>query len=260
MLLRVRDAWLQRSVNLSPELLEKLYLASKSDHVRHSPSQFANPSALGFMGFAIADVTFAMVLMGWGGAASLTSVVGIFFFTGPLLLILTTIFEWVMGRFLSMMICGFFSVFWFSFGLLQLPTMGIAASYSATGDAAQGAVSVGYNAGIALYLVAMGCALFTFFVFTLRTNVVLALIIGLATVAVYVLSAAYFSVSRRDFHRATQLQHAGGALLFVVGLLGWYMTVVIMAGESGFPNLPCGDLSHLWPQPSVDAERSGKQA
>jgi hypothetical protein len=105
-----------------------------------------------------------------------------------------------------MMICGFFSVFWFSFGLLELPTMGFAASYSATGNAAEGAASVGYNSGIALYLIALGCTLFTFFIFTLRTNVVLAIIIGLATVAIWILSGAYFKVSSGDFGMASQLQ------------------------------------------------------
>lgn len=174
--------------------------------------------------FAIADCTFAMVLLGWGGASSLESVAyvepilqscvqadqlcsGIFFFTGPLLLILATIFEFIMGSFLSMMICGFFSVFWFSFGLLQLPNLGLAASYSSTGSAAEGAASQGYNAAIALYLVALGCALLTFFFFTLKTNVVLAMIIGFATVAIYILSAAYFKVSYGDYGTAIKLQH-----------------------------------------------------
>ena len=74
-----------------------------------------------------------MVMMGWGGASGLSPVVyvfvlslsfdsgrlhlvrhvyyhanaflpnsGIFFFVGPVLLVLTTIFEWIMGNFFSM--------------------------------------------------------------------------------------------------------------------------------------------------------------
>jgi uncharacterized protein len=35
---------------------------------------------------------------------------------------------------------------------------------------------------------------------------------------------------------------------FVVALLGWYMTVVMMAAELRVTvKLPVGDLSHLWP-------------
>jgi hypothetical protein len=113
-----------------------------------------------------------------------------------------------MNNFLPMMICGFFTVFWFSFGFLQLPTLGIAASFSATGtNAAEGAISVGYTAGIGLYLVTLGTTLFTFWVFTLKANVVLSLIIGLATIAVYILSAAYFTLGLGNFGKATNLQH-----------------------------------------------------
>jgi hypothetical protein len=114
-----------------------------------------------------------------------------------------------MGNFFSMMVCGFFCVFWLSFGILQLPTAGIAASYSATGDASEGAISLGYNAGIALYLIALGCAVFTFFVFAFKTNVISVLIFAFATTSVFILSAAYWNVSLGNFNKATRFQHVG---------------------------------------------------
>jgi len=41
---------------------------------------------------------------------------------------------------------------------------------------------------------------------------------------------------------------AGGALTFVVAILGWYMTVVMMCAELRITvKLPVGDLSHFWP-------------
>lgn len=106
-----------------------------------------------------------------------------------------------------MMICGFFTVFWLSFFPLLLPTLGIAASYSTTGSTAEGVLSQGYNAGIALYLVTMGCAEFTFFVFALKTNVVLVLLNALATTATYLLASAYFNVSNGNFAKGTTLQY-----------------------------------------------------
>jgi hypothetical protein len=57
-----------------------------------------------------------------------------------------------MGNFFSMMVMGMFAVFWLSFGVLETPSWGIAAAYSATGNEAEGAASVGYNAAVALYL------------------------------------------------------------------------------------------------------------
>lgn len=81
-------------MTISPELFEKLYLTPKVPK-----SGFANPTPMGFVGFVISTFTFSMVLMGWGGAAGLAGVAGIFFFVGPVLLILATIFEWIMGNF-----------------------------------------------------------------------------------------------------------------------------------------------------------------
>jgi succinate-acetate transporter protein len=114
--------------------------------------------------------------------------------------------EWIMGNFLSMMIMGMFAVYWLSFGALQTPSMGIAASYSATGDAAQGALTVGYNAAIALYLMVWGFWLFTTFIFTLMTNVVLVLIFLFASLASFVLGAAYWKVSTAEFALAANLE------------------------------------------------------
>ena len=130
-----------------------------------------------------------------------------FFFTGPVLLILTTIFEWIMGNFFPMMVCGLFAVFWLSFGCLQMPTWNIAASYSTTGtNAAEGAASVGYNAALALYCIVWGFALFTFFLFTLKTNTVFATIFFLVFSGAFLLSAAYWKVTSGDYTTAGKLE------------------------------------------------------
>lgn len=105
-----------------------------------------------------------------------------------------------------MMVMGLFSVFWLSFGMLQLPTLGLAAAYSATGDAAEGAVSQEYNAVIGLYLIVWGFALFTYFILTLKTNVIIALIFFFVTIASWVLAGAYFRVAAGDYGTAGQLQ------------------------------------------------------
>jgi hypothetical protein len=105
------------------------------------------------------------------------------------------------------MVCGLFAVFWLSFGVLQLPEWQIAASYSVSGtNASEGAISVGYNAAIALYLIVWGFSLFTFFVFTLRTNMVFAMIFFFVDVGVWLLTAAYWKVAAGDFTHALKLQ------------------------------------------------------
>ena len=48
------------------------------------------------------------------------------------------------------------------------------------------------------------------------------------------------------------LQQGGGALLFVVAMLGWYMCFVIMAGEMRINfAFPVFDLSHFWARTDV---------
>jgi uncharacterized protein len=101
---------------------------------------------------------------------------------------------------------GLFAVFWLSFGMLQLPTLGLATPYSATGDAAEGLASKQYNAVVALYLIVWGFALLTFFIFTLKTNIVIAGIFFFVTIASWVLAGAYFNVASGNYARAGQCQ------------------------------------------------------
>lgn len=62
------------------------------------------------------------------------------------------VFEWIMGNFFPMMVMGLFSVFWLSFGVLQLPTLQLGAPF-ATPDDPTGTSSPAFNAAIALYLI-----------------------------------------------------------------------------------------------------------
>lgn len=106
-----------------------------------------------------------------------------------------------------MMATSLFAVFWLSFGMLQLPSLGLAAFYSGDGmSAAEGSTSAGYNTVIGLYLIVWGFAFLTFLVFALKTNMVFSGIFAIAAVAVWVLSAAYFKTGQGDYVLAMQLQ------------------------------------------------------
>ncbi|KAI1610139.1 GPR1/FUN34/yaaH family-domain-containing protein [Exophiala viscosa] len=235
------------AISMSAEVFEKLYMTPETPRVGDNLRRFANPTPLGFMGFVIAAITFSMVLLGFGGASGLSPVVGIFFFTGPLLLLLATIFEWIMGNFFPMMAFGALTVFWLSFGLLQLPTLGLATPYDSAAGAADGALSKEYNAAIALYLLVWGFALFTFLILSTKTNLGLASIFVTVTTGAFLLSGAYWKLSTGAYATAKILQKAGGGMILVTGFLSWYMTVVMMAAEMQFPiRLPVGDLNHFW--------------
>ncbi|KAI1097991.1 GPR1/FUN34/yaaH family-domain-containing protein [Jackrogersella minutella] len=242
----------ETTVTMPPELFEKLYLTPKVPQVGDYNRRFANPTPLGIVGFVISTFTFAMVLMGWGGAEGTTPVAGIFFFVGPVLLLFSMVFEWIMGNFFPMMAMGLYAVFWLSFGMLQLPTLQLGQPYATTGDPT-GTMSPEYNSTVGIYLIVWGFALFTFFVFTLKVNAVFAMIFASATSAVWTMSGSFFKLAAGNYEAAASLQKAGGALLFVVATLGWYMCVIIMAGEMRITlNLPLGDLTRFWPATDVD--------
>lgn len=105
-----------------------------------------------------------------------------------------------------MMAMSLFAVFWLSFGMLEVPVLGIAASYSSTGSATEGAASLEYNSVVGLYLLVWGFAFMTFFVFACKTNVVFALIFFFAAAAVWVLAGAYFKTGAGNYAMATSLQ------------------------------------------------------
>lgn len=126
-----------------------------------------------------------------------------------------------------MMVCGLFCVFWLSFGLLQLPTLGLATAYSVTGSASEGLVSKEMNAVIALYLLVWGFALGTFWLFTIRINAVFAGIFGFVTVGSWVLSGAYWALSVGKFDKALKLQkvrwnHSLTMIRMLTKTLGWW--------------------------------------
>lgn len=127
-----------------------------------------------------------------------------------MLLIFAMIFEWIMGNFFPMMVMGLFTVFWLSFGVIQLPTLGLGLPYATEADPT-GTMSPHYNAAVALYLTAWGFALLTFFIFTLKINVVFASIFCLTTTATWVLAGAYWNLTWLNFETALTLQKVSSA-------------------------------------------------
>lgn len=69
------------------------------------------------------------------------------------------------------------------------------------------------NAVIALYLLVWGFALGTFWLFTIRINLVFAGIFGFVTMGAWVLSGAYWALSNGHFDKALKLQKVSDGLI-----------------------------------------------
>ncbi|KAI0547583.1 hypothetical protein F4679DRAFT_554045 [Xylaria curta] len=172
---------------------------------------------------------------------------------------------------------GLFGGFWFTFGATIVPNFGAYGTYSTSGVGTEGLNEPQFYATFSFFLVAMTllCAVFT--VASIRTNVVLFLLLlllvptckqsffysfainqsttDLICELVGCLSASFFAVAHGLPMRAKTLQHVGAGLLFAVSLLGWYIFSALVLLGVDFPfMLPLGDLSNLVP-PRKDETR-----
>jgi succinate-acetate transporter protein len=177
---------------------------------------------------------------GFGGAAN----VGAYFFLGGLLLVLGGIGEWLLGNTFPATVFCTFGGYWLTFGATIVPGYGAYGSYSTTGTAAEGLEEPQFYATFGFLLVAMTmlCAIYTFA--SIRTNMVFFAILLTLTPTFGCLSASFFAVAHGKSSSALTLQHAGGGLLLVASLLGWYIFIALLLLSVEFPfTLPLGDLS-----------------
>jgi len=92
----------------------------------------------------------------------------------------------------------------------------------------------------------MGVLCFVYMILALRTNVVFFLIFLLLVPAFSCLAGAYWHLAQDpEAAIATTLLTAGGALAFVVCLLGWWIFFAIMLAALDFPFQLPGESSSL---------------
>jgi hypothetical protein len=90
----------------------------------------------------------------------------------------------------------------------------------------------------------MGLLCLIYCIASIRTNIVFFSIFLLLIPTFGCLAGAFWHNTQGDSGKGLKLQHAGGALAFVICLLGWYLFTVLVLAAVDFPlQLPVGDLS-----------------
>lgn len=84
-------------------------------------------------------------------------------------------------------------------------------------------------------MVFMGVLCVIYSICALRTNLILFLILFLLIPTFSCLAAAFFFVSEKNLIAALPCQTAGGALAFVICMLGWYIFAAILLASVDFP-------------------------
>ena len=98
----------------------------------------------------------------------------------------------------------------------------------------KGAKDPGYNNSWGFFLVIMGAMCLVYSICALRTNLILFLILFLLVPTFACLTAGYFFLAAGSA-KATNCIIAGGALAFVVCMLGWWIFAAILLAAVDFP-------------------------
>lgn len=249
------------SLSISPELFEKIYLSPQNRVAGDLRKTFGNPTPLCLGGFLLSLSPLSCILMGWRGSGGLgASQVGVLFAFGGILMILGAVGEFILGNTFPFVVFGTFGAFWLAFAMTLQPFYNTYGFFAPAGEApAAGLAAPTFYNSFAFFLVFMGVLCFIYMICALRTNAIFLAIFILLIPAFSVLAAAFWTMGKgyaiEDqksaaaldlMAKANKFLIAGGALTFVVDMLGWWIFAAIMLAALDFPfQIPVGDLSHL---------------
>lgn len=236
------------TMQISPELFEKLYLSPQNRVHGDLRKTFANPTPIAVLGFVVSLTPLSMDLMGWRGAGGVGAAqVAGYYFIGGMLSLIGGIFEFILGNTFPFVVFTSFSGFWFTLGGTLTPTFNAMGAYSSSGsDGVEGATTMGFNASFGFYLLAWGFVTTTYLICSLRTNLVFVTLFTFLDATFGLLVATYFTAAHGNGDLASKLQIAAGAFALLTVVPGWYILVAQLLEAIDFPvQLPVGDLSQF---------------
>ncbi|XHG01720.1 hypothetical protein AWENTII_005089 [Aspergillus wentii] len=237
------------TLTLSPEQFERLYLTPMTHRQPAMAKKMGNPTPLALGGFVITTTPLSCCLMAWRGASGNgVAFIGPTIFLGGLLLLITSILEFILGNTFPCVVFGTIGGFWFAFATTMIPSFNAAAPYSSsTTDTAAGLTSASFMNTYAFLFITMAVLMLIFMVCATRTNVVYTLIFLSLLLVFLLLSSAYWRLGEGNTTSGERCVKGAGAALFVASLLGFYLLIVQLFEALGFPfHLPVGDLGILW--------------
>jgi len=230
------------SLSISPELFEKIYLSPQNKVAGELRKTVGNPTPIALVGFLLSLTPLSCDLMQWMGAGG-NGAAGIGFYIGfgGVCMILGGIGEWILGNTFPATVFTSFGGFWIAYAITLTPYTGTISDYALSG----GLHGKPFNASFAFILVFMDVLVTIYCIVSVRTNLVFFMIFILLIPTFACLTYAFFGLSMSPPVLHLQALKAGGALAFVVSLLGWYIFLAILLASVDFPfSLPVIDLSH----------------
>ncbi|KAF2217511.1 hypothetical protein CERZMDRAFT_31663 [Cercospora zeae-maydis SCOH1-5] len=236
------------SIVMPPELFEKLYLSPENMVKGDLRKTFGNPTPIGLGGFLLSLTPLSCFLMDWRGTLTGlgASDIAVYIFFGGVLMLIAGFFELILGNTFPAVVFTTFGAFWFSFGGTLQPFYGAWAAFAEDPVAAPqtGLTNPAFFNAYAFFLLFMGLLCLIYLVCSIRTNLIFFLIFLPLPPTFGCLAASFWYTGMGNVAFAQTLQQVGGAMAFVVCLLGWYLFTALMLASVDAPfSLPVFDLS-----------------
>lgn len=145
----------QVTISLSPEQYERMFFSPHGPRVNDLTKRLANPTLLGLLCFLIPYTSTIFILIGWGGAAPPTSLVGLsgdYYFLGCIGMVLAGIAEFILGNTFPFAVFIIFGTHWGSLAYTQDPIHNTTVPFE---GAEGGATGAPYNSSQAFHNVTM---------------------------------------------------------------------------------------------------------
>ncbi|KAH4052186.1 hypothetical protein HBI04_119910 [Parastagonospora nodorum] len=241
---------LAKTVTLTPELYEKLFISPKTQVAGSLRNTFGNPTPIGVLGFSVAVFPLACAFMGWRGSGGLAvATTGPTIWFGGVLLILAGIGEFLLGNNFPMIVFLAYGAHLLAFATTFIPWFNAIGFFNPDGS---GIGSPGpenqtavFLSSFAFYQIAMGILSFIFLLGSLRVNGVFVLIFMFVTIGFGLGAGAFFHLAKANVVLGTKLATGTGACFFAASVLGFYffLALVIAIMELPIPDPPVFDLS-----------------
>lgn len=144
----------QVTVTLSSEQYERMFFSPGRPQDSSLQKQFGNPTLLGLICFLIPYTSTIFVLLGWGGAAPPTTLVGLsgdYYFLGCIGMVLAGLAEFILGNTFPFAVFIIYGTHWGSLAYTQDPIHRTTAPFAEEG----GAAGAAYNSSQGFHNVTM---------------------------------------------------------------------------------------------------------
>lgn len=146
------------------------------------------------------------------------------------------LFELILGNTFPCVVFFSFGTFWLAYGATLQPFYMAYAAYSPDPSMpAEGANQAGFVNAFAYFLLFMGLLDFVFVLCSLRTNVILFMILLSLVPAFGFLAGAFWNLGEGNMELAGKLQIGGGACAFAACMFGWYLWASLLLASVDAP-------------------------